>query len=471
MRLASLAGPVVAVLLFTSTARAQVCQGDCSQDATVTVDELVTIVSIALGTVDAGLCIVGDSTCDGGITVDEIVGSVTSALGGCGDAFVPRGELEVEASLAEGFLRQIPGGPAVGGTPRMPAQYRVDEIPEVEVRVFARNLEVPWALAFAPDGRLFITERPGRIRVVVDGVLDPQPWATVNINAFTQEGGLMGLAIDPQFEQEPWVYICYTTFVEGNIANRVSRLQQIEGGGVNEQILVDNILGASVHDGCRLKFGPDGMLYASTGDARQPAAAQRLDTLHGKILRIRPDGTIPADNPMGPTSYIYTYGHRNPQGLAFRSDGVLFETEHGPTLEVGGLRAHDEVNVIEAGSNYGWPNAVGAPILPEYRDPILMYPDTAVPPAGATFYESEAIAPWSGNFFFTSLGAVHLQRVVLDPCDRPFAIERLLVGSYGRLRDVIEGPDGNLYVATSNRDGRGRPTGDDDRILQIVAAD
>lgn len=472
MRAAYLGGIAIAFLLclpLSSTSNAQVCQGDCGSDAVVTVDELVTIVNIALGG-DVGACIVGDSSCDGLITVDEIVGAVQSALGGCEDAFIPRGELVVAASNAEGLLREIPNGPSVGGKPRMPAQYRVDNPPEIEVHPFVTNLEVPWAIAFAPDGRLFINERAGRIRVFDDGVLDPQPWATVDINRFTQEGGLMGLALDPQFEQQPWVYICYTTFVGGNIANRVSRLQKVEGGGVNEEILVDNILGGSVHDGCRLKFGPDGMLYASTGDGQRPANSQSLETLTGKILRLRPDGTIPDDNPF-PDSYVYSYGHRNPQGLAFRGDGLLFETEHGPTLEIGGLRAHDEINVIEAGGNYGWPEAVGAPRLPEFQDPILMYPDTAVPPAGATFYSGNQITPWAGNFLFTSLGATHLQRVVLDACNRPFAIERLLVGAYGRLRDVIEGPDGNLYVATSNRDGRGRPAGDDDRILQIVNAE
>jgi glucose/arabinose dehydrogenase len=429
------------------------------------------MVSIALGTVEPGACVLGDSTCDGTITVDEIVGSVTSALAGCAGAFVPRGVLVEEASPAEGLLRQIPDGPLVGGTPLMPAQYRVDDLPEIEVRVLATNLEVPWGMAFAPDGRLFITERPGRIRVVSDGALDPAPWLSINVNRFTQEGGLMGIAVAPDFAEEPWVYVCYTTFVGGDIANRVSRFREVDGRGSNEEILVDNILGASIHDGCRVKVGPDGMIYASTGDASRPARAQDVNTLNGKILRIRPDGGIPEDNPFGPESYVYSYGHRNPQGLAFRgSDGALFETEHGPSGEVGGLRAHDEVTQIEAGANYGWPSAVGAPQQPQYRDPILLFPDPAVPPAGATFYEATVIPLWTGSLFFTSLGAVHLQRVVLDRCDRPAAIERMFVGTYGRLRDVIEGPDGYLYVAISNRDTRGRPAADDDKILQIVPA-
>lgn len=474
MRRATVGGYVLslamAVLLRSSPAPAQVCQGDCSLDAAVTVDELVTVVSIALGTAQPDLCTSGDASCDGTITVDEIVGSVNSALAGCGDSFVPRGELVVPASQFQGVLQQIPEGPTVGGTPRMPAQYRVDSPAEVAVSVLATGLEVPWAMAFTPDGRLLVTERPGRIRIVADGVLDPVPWATIDINRSTQEGGLMGLAVHPEFVDERWVYVCYTTFVGPNIANRVVRLREVEGRGADEEILVDAIPGASVHDGCRLKFGPDGMLYASTGDAQQRAMAQNVSSLAGKILRIRPDGGIPEDNPLGAESRVYSSGHRNPQGLAFRSDGVLFATEHGPTLEVGGLRAHDEVNVIEAGGNYGWPLAVGAPGLAELRDPLLMYPGTAVPPAGATFYEAEAIEEWTGNVFFTSLGARHLQRVILDQCDRAHAIERLFVDAFGRLRDVIEGPDGNLYVATSNRDGRAQPGRDDDRILQIAPA-
>jgi glucose/arabinose dehydrogenase len=173
---------------------------------------------------------------------------------------------------------------------------------------------------------------------------------------------------------------------------------------------------------------------------------------------------------------VYSYGHRNPQGLAFEpQSGALFSTEHGPSGEFG-LHAYDEVNIIVPGGNYGWPLAVGAPGLPQFRDPILCYPHEAVPPGGATFYTSTAIPQWTGNFFFTSLRAEHLQRVVLDASrKRVIAIERLFEkapdsGVYGRLRDVIEGPDGALYVTTSNRDGRGSPASDDDRILRIAPA-
>jgi len=467
-RLVAVAIPLL-VLGWSSTLSAQFCQGDCTVDAAVTVDELVTIVGIALGDQSADVCISSDASCDGRVTVDEILGSVDRALNGCSDTYAPRGELLYPASPAQGLLSEHPEGTMIGGTPRMPAQYVVVGTPEeIDVEVIASRLEVPWALAFAPDGRLFVTERTGRVRVVVNGELDEEPWATIGVSTTTSEGGLLGLAIHPNFPEEPWVYVCYTVPGRG-VTNRISRLPEVSGRGGEEEILVDDVRGAVIHDGCRLKFGPDGMLYATTGDAGQRALAQSLTSLEGKVLRIRPDGGVPADNPFGPDLYVYSYGHRNPQGLAFRRrDGALFETEHGPSGEIAGLLAHDEVNRIEAGINYGWPQAVGAPQIAEYRDPILLFPITAVPPAGASFYESDVIPKWNGNFFFTSLGARHLQRVILDPCDRVGAIEWLFAGPYGRLRDVVEGPDGYLYFTTSNRDGRGLPGIDDDRILRIV---
>jgi len=359
----------------------------------------------------------------------------------------------------------------------MPAQYRVTQPNEVRVQTFLANLEVPWSLAFAPDGRLFLSERPGRIRVVTPGVVGATLWMTLTVSTGTSEGGLMGLTLDPNFASDPWVYVCYTFDDAGTPENRISRIRETGGQGGQEQILLDRFPGAPIHDGCRLKFGPDGKLYATTGDSFQRSLAQDLGSLAGKILRLNSDGSVPADNPFGPSSFIYSYGHRNPQGLAFDpQNGRLFETEHGPSGEVG-FGNYDEVNIIVAGDNYGWPLVVGAPGLPQYHDPLLAFPDFAVPPAGATFYSATLIPQWTGNFFFTSLRGEHLQRVILDSSrEQVVAIERLFEeaiysGVYGRLRDVIQGPDGALYVATSNRDGRGQPAADDDRVLRIVPAD
>ena len=387
----------------------------------------------------------------------------------------PRGLQVVNASEGVGVIDENPGGPIKGGAPRMPAQYRVTQPDEVRVETFISRLEVPWSLAFAPDGRLFISERPGRVRVAADGQLDPNPWMTLPVSA-SGEGGLMGLALDPDFAHDPWVYVCYTFDDAGTQENRISRLRELNGRGASEEILLDRFPGAIVHNGCRLKFGPDGKLYATTGDSFQRSLAQDLGSLAGKILRLNRDGTVPSDNPFGPGSLVYSYGHRNPQGLAFDpQSGALFETEHGPSGEVG-FGNYDEVNIIVAGGNYGWPVVVGAPGLAAYRDPLLAFPDVAVPPAGATFYTAALIPQWTGNFFFTSLRGEHLQRVVLDAShERVVAIERLFEqdfysGVYGRLRDVVQGPDGALYVTTSNRDGRGQPAADDDRVLRILPA-
>jgi glucose/arabinose dehydrogenase len=384
-----------------------------------------------------------------------------------------RGEIVVPASEATGLLRTIPSGPAVGGPPRMPAQYRVTNPPEIRVETFVAGLVVPWSLAFAPDGRLFISERPGRIRDVVGGLLTPEPWATPEVTA-SGEAGLMGLAVHPRFESEPWIYVCYTT-TAGALRNRISRIREVDGRGQGEQVLLDSIPAARVHDGCRLKFAPDGTLYATTGDSGDASVAQDFDSLAGKVLRLNPDGSIPSDNPFGPDSYVFSYGHRNPQGLAFDPiTGNLLATEHGPSGEFG-LGDHDELNLIVGGGNYGWPLAVGAPNLPSLRDPLLLYVPLGAPPAGATFYASDRILPWRSDLFFTSLRGQHLQRVVLAAADRTevAVIERLFeiensVGRFGRLRDVVEGPDGSLYVATSNRDGRGTPSPDDDRILRLI---
>lgn len=458
---------VAAALLGLLTVRAAgvaACQGDCDGDGSVTVEEVVRLVDAALAGGLPGACTSADSDGDGSVSIDEVITAVGHALDGCPPP--PRGELVIAASQPSGVLRQLPSGTLVGGSPGMPAQYRVRDPAEVRVVTHVTNLEVPWALAFAPDGRLFVSERPGRIRVVRNGALDPIPWATVRVAA-VGESGLMGLALHPRFAAEPWVYVCHTVAVGNSIHNRILRIREEEGQGGVEQVLLDDIPAAAVHDGCRLKFGPDGKLYASTGDAFQRQEAQQLASLAGKILRLNDDGSVPADNPFGATSLVYSYGHRNPQGLAFEpTTGALFETEHGPSGEVG-IGAHDEVNRIVAGANYGWPLVIGAPLLAQYRDPLLVYPDGAVPPSGATFYGSARIATWQGNLFFATLGSRHLQRVVFNSVGRVIALERLFDGVYGRLRDVIEGPDGALYVATSNRDGRGTPSGDDDRILRI----
>ena len=324
------------------------------------------------------------------------------------------------------------------------------------VQVVVGGLEVPWALAFAPDGRLFVTERPGRIRVIRDGRLDPTPVATLPVAA-VGEGGLMGLALDPAFAENGYLYVCYTASTEArsfgrSLINRVVRLRLRSGGVGDERVLLDALPGASIHDGCRLKFGPDGKLYVTTGDAAEPRSAQRMDSLAGKILRLNADGSVPADNPF-PGSPIYSLGHRNPQGIAWHRAGQLFAAEHGPS-------GHDEVNRILPGRNYGWPDVTGKGGEPRFVDPLIE--------SGTDTWAPSGIAIKGNDLFVAGLRGRRLLRVRLSPDLKVVGVEALLPGTYGRLRDVVPGPDGALYVTTSNRDGRGSPAPDDDRILRIT---
>jgi glucose/arabinose dehydrogenase len=323
------------------------------------------------------------------------------------------------------------------------------------VTVVASGLQVPWALAFAPDGRLFVTERAGRIRVVHDGRLQAKPIATLPVAA-RGEGGLMGLALDPEFDKTGRLYVCYTLSKRGSLVNRLAMLTLSEGRAGDEKVLADDIPGATVHDGCRVKFGPDGKLYVTTGDASEPRLGQRLDSLAGKILRYNADGTVPADNPF-PGSPVYSLGHRNPQGLAWDSAGQLFAAEHGPSGLPGG---HDELNVIRPGRNYGWPDVYGEARREGFDDPVLE--------SGSRTWAPSGMAILGGVAYIAALRGRQLMRVNLAADGTATQASPLLDGSHGRLRDVVVGPDGALYITTSNRDGRGSPAASDDRILRLV---
>lgn len=387
-------------------------------------------------------------------------------------------EVVPAVTAAEGVIEKRPGGPTIGGRPPSPAEMRVPHPAGVRVEVVAGGLEVPWDLAFAPDGRMFVTERPGRVRVIAAGELAPAPWITFDV-ATTGEAGLMGMAVDPDFPASPWLYFAMTVEnAGGDLENRVVRVREENGRAGRQQVILDHLPGGRVHDGCQLAFGPDGKLYVATGETWKKETAQDLANLGGKILRLNADGSIPADNPFGATSPVWSLGHRNPQGLAFDPEtGRLWATEHGPSGEWWGVRGNDELNLIAAGKNYGWPLAVGAPGLPGFVDPVLVFPKRHLPPAGLAVYSGRRAPEWTGNLFFASLRGETLLRVVLDreTRTRPVAVERLFEtdfgeGLYGRLRAVGEGPDGALYFGTSNRDGRGDPARDDDRIFRLTAA-
>jgi len=329
----------------------------------------------------------------------------------------------------------------------------------------AAGLQVPWALAWTPDGRLYFTERPGRVRVIENGGLRPEPVATLPVSQATSEGGLLGLAVAPDFAESSALYVYYTYDGPGGPRNRVSRLRLVEGAAPDEAIVFDGIQGARNHDGGRIAFGPDGKLYVGTGDAQQPRSLpQDLASPNGKILRLNPDGTVPDDNPF-PGSPVYSLGHRNVQGLAWRpSTGQLYAAEHGPSGDLGWC-CHDEINLIVPGGNYGWPDVIGQAGDPRYRDPLVESGTGSWPPGGLAFATT---GPWAGDLFLASLAGGQLWRFTLSEdgtavTDR----EQLIAGEYGRLRALASGPDGALYLATSNRDGRGRPAAADDRIFRV----
>jgi glucose/arabinose dehydrogenase len=232
-------------------------------------------------------------------------------------------------------------------------------------------------------------------------------------------------------------------------------------------VLLDGVAGNRIHDGGRVRFGLDGKLYWTVGEAGDPQLAQDLSSFNGKILRINADGTIPADNPF-PGSPVYSYGHRNPQGLAWQAGtGRLYATEHGPSGGIGGA-GQDEINYIEPGKNYGWPTIVGDQTQEGMVPPILQSGEAETwAPSGTTFVTG---GPWDGSLVFTGLAGQTLYRLVLDRSDprKVIDVEKYFSGEFGRLRDVVQGPDGALYILTNNRDGRGLPRPGDDRILRLT---
>lgn len=322
--------------------------------------------------------------------------------------------------------------------------------------VFAENLDTPWAIAFLPDKSILFTERPGRLHHV-----DPtgQPITEpVQIEGVLEigEGGLLGVAVDPDFSTNNFIYV-YLTYAGGsdqNTSNRVVRYKLANNVLSSRTVIVDAIPGAANHNGGRIAFGPDKFLYITTGDAQVPSRAQDTKSLAGKILRVTTDGKPARGNPFD--NEVYSYGHRNPQGLAWDDAGNLWSTEHGRS---GGASGLDEINLIESGKNYGWPDIEGTATQDGMVVPIINSGEsTTWAPAGAAIIQDK--------LYFAGLRGQSLYSASLNGKTASFETSHF-ANEYGRLRAVDKGPDGFLYVSTSNNDGRGNPAATDDRIFRI----
>lgn len=345
---------------------------------------------------------------------------------------------------------------------------------KLSVEPVATNLDTIWDMVWAPDGEMWITERPGRVSHI--DVKTGRVTAVGQIQDVYEQGesGLLGMAFHPDFPREPWIYFAHSFGTQGNIKNRLIRVRYDSGRLGRSETLIDNILGRTNHDGSRLAIGPDRMLYMTMGDAGQQPLSQDRTSLNGKILRLTLDGKPAPGNPFN--NEVWSWGHRNPQGLVFQpGTGTLYSSEHGPNSD-------DEVNRIEKGRNYGWPTVRGLCDTPEEREfcrandvveSVHQWTPT-VGISGADFYNHDLILGWKGSLLVTSLVGRSLWRITLGPDGgRAASVERLFDQQYGRLRDVLVGADGAVYIATSNHDGRARGIGPfegDDKILKIMPA-
>ena len=355
-----------------------------------------------------------------------------------------------------------PADPQPGPAPAAPAGevFVTEDGVRFRVEVLATQLQIPWSLAFAPDGRLFVTERPGRVRIVNFAAGTSELALTVADVQAQGEGGLLGLVLDPDFQTSRHVYLYYTAATAGGSVNRVVRYREVANRLAERVVLLDNIPASAIHDGGRMRFGPDNLLYITAGDAATTSLAQDLASLAGKILRVNRDGSTPRENPFG--TPVYSSGHRNPQGLDWHpSTGDLWASEHGSS-------GNDEINVIERGANYGWPRIEGSQTGAGLLAPIAFY-SPSIAPSGASFYRGERFPAFTNNLFVATLRGSHVLRLRIDG-RRIVASERLLEARFGRIRDVIAGPDGLLYFCTSNNDGRGSTVADDDRVARLVPA-
>lgn len=339
---------------------------------------------------------------------------------------------------------------------------------DFKYEIFVNNMEVPWSIVFTSTDRVLVNERPGRLRQVINGKLESNPVKLFSDVKSGAEEGLMGLALHPNYSENKYIYISYAYEKNDDIWVKIVRFKDDGSSLSMEKVIFDNIPAARFHAGCRIKFGPDGKLYITTGDAGDREYAQDLNKLHGKILRLNDDGTIPADNPFE-NSPVWSYGHRNPQGIDwFPGTEIMWSTEHGPS-GFDGPGGGDEVNVIVKGGNYGWPLVSHNESREGLVSPVLVF-TPAEAPASGMFYKSGKIEKFKNCFLFGCLRGNGIISVKIDPNDNTKVLSfEKIAQDFGRIREIAEGPDGAIYFSTSNRDGRGKVRDGDDKIYRIVS--
>jgi glucose/arabinose dehydrogenase len=363
----------------------------------------------------------------------------SSGAGGAAPSPSPSSTSTPSAPTSPTTTLTSPGTPPTSSAPTGPVKLNI-------AGTIATGIEVPWGVAFLPDRSALVSERDSGdvVRITGSHITDVGTVPGVDPSA---EGGLLGLAVDPKFSSRPYVYAYYSTGSDNRIARLTWRNNRIE----DPQVILDGIPEAAVHNGGRLRFGPDGFLYVGTGDGREQPNSQDDKSLGGKILRITTDGKPAPGNP-DPASPIFSKGHRNVQGLAFDGN-QLYASEFGQDT-------WDELNAITPGGNYGWPAAEGISKLDGMIDPIAQWRVDEASPSGIAYAQ--------GHIFMAGLRGERLWAIPVADGRRTGEPEAFFTNEFGRLRTVETAPDGSLWLTTSNTDGRGDPEHDDDRILRIT---
>ena len=331
---------------------------------------------------------------------------------------------------------------------------------EIKDTVLAEGLSHPWEILWGPDNFIWMTERYGRISRINPATGAVIPLLTVNEVQSNGEGGMLGMVLHPAFSANPHVFVAYNYNSGGSYREKVVRFTYNGSTLINPVTIIDNIAAASIHNGCRLLITPDLKLLITTGDAADQSDPQNINSLNGKLLRLNLDGTIPSDNPIAGNP-LWSYGHRNAQGLVLAND-ILYGSEHGPAND-------DEINIIEKGRNYGWPDVRGYCNTSgeqsfcsanNVKEPIMAWTPT-IAPCGLDYYNNDQISQWKNSLLLVALKNARLYQMKLDAAHTSIIeTNEYFTNKYGRLRDICISPDGKVYLSSSNGGGN-------DKIIEV----